>query len=74
MKFIYTKHAKLRINQRELSKKQIEGTVINSNKILYSFKGRLIAQRNFGTKTLEVIYKKLNGVIVIITAYYLKEA
>ena len=73
VKFIYTKHAHIRITQRGLSKKQIEHTIVHSGKIMSSFKSRFIAQKVFGTKTLEVIYKKVNGEIVIITAYWLKE-
>ena len=73
MRFIYTKHANFRISQRELSKGKINATVAHPNKEVPGFKGRLIAQKNFGNKTLEVVYKKLNGEVVIITAYWLKE-
>jgi hypothetical protein len=38
-----------------------------------SFKGRMIAQRQFGHHTLEVVYRKLNRHVVIITAYWLDE-
>ena len=73
MKFIYTHHANLRISQRELSRSQIQNTVVSPDDKITGFKSRWVARKKFGTKTLEVIYKKLNGTVVIITAYRLQE-
>ena len=71
--FIYTKHANLRIEQRNLSKAQIEQTVKNPDKILPSFRGRSLVQKDFSGKKLEVVYKKQNDTVIIITAYRLTE-
>ncbi|MFH1778347.1 MAG: DUF4258 domain-containing protein [Candidatus Omnitrophota bacterium] len=73
MKFIYTNHANLRINQRELRKDQVEKAVSRPDKTLSSFKGRMIVQKNFENQTIEVVYKTAAEEIIIITAYWLKE-
>lgn len=73
MRFIWTKHLNLRMKQREFSKKEIEETIINPDNKLSSFRKREIAQKNFKDKTLEVVFKKENDKIIIITAYWLKE-
>lgn len=74
MSFIYTKHSKVRIKQRNLKSQQIEETIIEPDKVTSSFRGRLIAQKNFSGQTLEVIFKKQGNNVIIITAYWLKEA
>ena len=71
--FIYTKHAKIRIEQRKLLKEKIEETVSSPDKILPSFKGRSLAQKSFGSETLEVVYKKEGSSFIILTAYWLEE-
>lgn len=71
--FIYTKHANLRIKQRNLLLKQIEETLISPNKILSAFRGRQIAQKTFGRQVLEVVFKKEKDNIIILTAYWLEE-
>ncbi len=47
MSFIYTKHSKIRIKQRNLKTQQIGKAIIEPDKVTSSFKGRLIAQKNF---------------------------
>jgi hypothetical protein len=71
--FIYTKHVKIRISQRKILKEQIEETINEPDKEEPSFKGRFLAQKEFGNQILEVAYKRLNGDTVIITAYWLKK-
>ena len=70
VKFIYSKHVLLRIEQRNLSRSQIQSTIVAPNQTLPSFKGRMVVCKRFGSKTLEAVYKKLNGTIIIITAYW----
>ena len=72
--FIYTKHARIRIEQRKLSKKQIENTVINPDKTLPGFKGRTLVQKSFGSNIIEVVYKREQNNFIILTAYWLEEA
>ncbi len=73
MRFIYTHHIRRRIGQRELRTTHIERTILVPEQTEPSFKGRMIAQRRFGPRTLEVVYRKLNRHVVIITAYWLDE-
>ena len=68
--FIYTRHAQTRIGQRTLIKSQIEQTVLEPDRILPSFKGRQLAQKEFPGYTLEVVYKQEEKGIVILTAYW----
>ena len=71
--FIYTRHVRLRMQQRGLSRRLIETTVRFADRRLPSFRGRTTAQKRVGNKTLEVVYKKLNDHTVVITAYWLEE-
>jgi hypothetical protein len=59
------------MKQREFSKKQIEETIIKPDNKFLSFGKREIVQKNFKNKTLEVVFKKENDKIIIITAYWL---
>ena len=73
MEIVYTNHAQIRIEQRELSKKQIEASIASPDQTLPSFKGRQLIRKQFDNKTLEVVYRKFSDKIVVITAYWLKE-
>ena len=72
VKFIYTRHAQLRIRQRDVSTHQIESVITSPGQLMPSFRGRTVAQKLIGRKMLEVVYRKLNDHIVIITAYWLE--
>ncbi|MFC1646606.1 DUF4258 domain-containing protein [Candidatus Omnitrophota bacterium] len=74
MSIIYCDHAETRIKQRELDKKSIEAAINNPNNMMPSFGERSITQKKFNNKILEVVFKKLDGGIIVITAYWLKEA
>lgn len=73
MSFVYTKHANMRIKQRNLSPSQIEQTVLQPDKVIPSFKGRLLAQKEFSGNALEVVYRQQGEATVILTAYWLEE-
>ena len=68
--FIYTRHAQLRIEQRNLIKSQVEQAVLQPDRKITSFKGRQLAQKEFSGYTLEVVYKQEEKGIVILTAYW----
>lgn len=72
-RFIYTDHANQRIKEREISKIQIEETILHPDKILKTFKERIMVHKEFKGKKMEVIYRKENSKIIIITAYWVKE-
>ena len=71
--FIYTKHVNIRIEQRNISKTEIEQTILEPDKTMPAFKGRSIAQKDFRGQTLEVVFKRTDKGILIITAYWLKD-
>ncbi len=73
MRFLYTDHVRLRIRQREMRTTHIERTILAPEQTEPSFKLRTVVQRHFGSRTLEVVYRKLNSHVVIITAYWLDE-
>ena len=70
--FIFTKHVKLRIKQRDLDEKLIKETLENPEQISPGLFGRALAQKSFGDKTLEVVHVKRNNNFIIITAYFLR--
>ena len=71
VKFIYTRHARLRIQQRLLAAHQIESAVRAPDRLVPSFKGRMIAQKRIHRRTLEVVYRPLTRATIVITAYWL---
>jgi len=73
LRFIYTKHSRARINEREISVRQVELTVRSPDNVRASFGDRCIAQKHFRNKIAEVVYTNVRGRIVIITAYWLEE-
>ncbi len=73
MDIIFTKHAKIRISQREITEEQVKSTIETPDTISESFKERLTAKKKFAKGTLEVIYKKSEEKIIIITCYRIKE-
>ena len=70
--FIFTKHVGLRIEQRTLDRELIKDTLQKPDRVLPGLFGRNLAQKDFGGKTLEVVYVKENDDLIIITAYFLK--
>lgn len=73
MNIIFTKHAKVRMFQREIAEEEIKSIVENPNNIISgSFKERTIARNKFPKGTLEVIYKESENSIVVITCYWVK--
>jgi len=71
---IYTDHARLRLKQRAIEESQILETVSKPDEVLKSFEKRSVARKRFSGKILEVVFTKQNNDLVIITAYFLKEA
>lgn len=71
--FVYTQHAKLRLQQRKINNAEIESAVLSPNEILPSFGNCRIARKRIEAETLEVVFKSKNEDIVIITAYWLQK-
>lgn len=73
MPFVYTKHADMRIKQRDLSASQIEQAVLQPGRVMPSFARRLLAQKEFSGRILEVVYRQEGETTIILTAYWLEE-
>ena len=67
----YSPHAEKRLRQRGILKTQVKLTLSEPDAVLHSDRNRLIARKKLNGKTLEVIYVKESGKIIIVTLYYL---
>lgn len=70
MKFKFTNHAQYRIAERGISIEDLKFT-INNPVLSEVFNGRIECKSFIDGKTLEVVYLKTRGEIVVLTAYYL---
>jgi len=71
MRIYFTKHAKLRIRERNISMVHIKQTIINPDNKQITFESRLLVRKKFGSKTLELVYAEYIDKIIVITLYYL---
>lgn len=68
----FSDHAIGQLKKRGLSVNNVNETVKNPEKKIRSFKNRMLRQRRFGSKILEVVTVTEGSIITIITAYYLE--
>jgi hypothetical protein len=73
MRFLYTAHAEQRIVERGLSKKLIEGSILNYDQLVLSGFGRKIAEKSFKHKMLRVVFEKDDNVYIVVTAYFVRK-
>ena len=67
----FSKHAIKQSLKRKIPKKKITETVKHPDKIIPSFRDRLLRQKKFGNRILEVVTITEETKIIIITQYYL---
>ena len=67
---IFTKHAKDRMKERGILKRDIEKVLLNPDKI-HRENHRIIASKTINKKILEVVYIIENSKKIILTCYYL---
>ena len=70
MEFIFTAHAEYRIERRKLTKEEILEAIRYPSKTLKKHE-KYYAQKNIRRGTIEVVYKKTEKYIKIITVYWL---
>lgn len=70
MLFLFTDHAKYRIEERGISIDRIKQTIKMPERQLIENHGMIVVKKKFGKKTLEVVYKIAKNKFIIITAYY----
>ena len=61
----------MRMKERVISRKDIEGTIKNPDNIYRSFDDRVILQKKARGGTLEVVIRKDGRKIIILTCYWL---
>lgn len=71
MKITLSQHAKDQILIRGIPLKAIEFAIKTPDRIVPSFRGRLLYQKEFGGKILEVVTIEENKTTIVITVYYL---
>ena len=71
MEIIYSSHAQKRMRERKISKTDVVLTIRDPNKQTSADRNRIIIQKKFGIRTLELIYVIENSKIIVITLYYL---
>lgn len=72
MKIKYSPHARIRLLERKITRKQIRLTLLNPDSVSQVDRNRLVARKKLNGKTLEIIYVIENKKIIIITLYYEK--
>jgi len=70
MNIIFSNHAKYRINERGIPAVSVRQTVRNPDKKKIDEYGMIAVTKRFEKRSLVVVYKIQNNVLVIITAYY----
>lgn len=70
---VFSEHADEQIKRRRIPKRRVSKTVSEPDQILPSFRGRELRRKRFRGKILEVATKVEGAIVVVITAYYLKE-
>lgn len=68
----YSEHAICQFRRRRISKLLVQKTLTEPDQVIASYKGRLLYQKSFGDKILEVVAVDENAMLVIVTGYYLK--
>ena len=74
MKIKFSDHAVKRLEFRKISKRRVLTTLDKPDKVLFSFKGRGVFRRKFEHKILEVVARREDDIMVVVTAYYLYES
>ena len=72
LNYIFTNHAQIRINQRDITEREIISVIKQPDSIEPGFKERQVIRRKLSRGTLEVIYRKLGNKIIVITCYWIK--
>jgi hypothetical protein len=68
-----SEHAVEQINRRNIAKDDVLNIIENPTDTTSSFRGRELLRGKIGGKLLEVVIKREDDTIVVITAYYLEE-
>jgi hypothetical protein len=70
---ILTKHAEERLKQRNIKLEQIKHAIYEPHIRLPAWGNKKRVMRDFGTRSLDVIYRETENTIILITAMWLKD-
>ena len=70
MNIIFTNHSKYRINERKISVTNIRQTIKNPDRKKIDEYGMILVAKQFGKKSLAVVYRIYNNNLVVVTSYY----
>jgi len=73
LRIVLTEHARDRLSQRNIRKRDVIQTLKNPDRILKSFGRRKIAVKSIKEKTLEVVFREEKNILIVITSYWLEE-
>jgi hypothetical protein len=71
MNVIFTNHSKYRINERKISIINVRQAVKSPDSKKIDEYGMIVVTKQFGKRSLEVVYKIQGNNIIVITAYYI---
>ncbi|KKR86027.1 MAG: hypothetical protein UU34_C0023G0007 [Candidatus Curtissbacteria bacterium GW2011_GWA1_41_11] len=73
MNIEFSDHAKKQIKERKIQKSHVASVVEKPTRKVKSFRNRMLLQKRFGSKILEVVTVGEKSQVTVITAYYLEE-
>jgi len=68
---IFTNHVNVRMIERKITKEMVRQVVNSPDNTFRDAKNRIIAQKEFGRKIIEVIYAFNGENEIVLTCYYL---
>jgi hypothetical protein len=71
MRFRLSSHAKKRIKERKVRKSEIAQVLARPDRTTYGDRNRIIVNKKFNQKILEIVYVIESKEIIVITLYYL---
>lgn len=70
---VLTKHAENRLKERGIKLEQVKRAIYEPHITIPAWGKKKRVMRDFGDKSLDVIYRETNNTIILVTAVWLKE-
>ena len=70
-RIVFTKHAILKLQQRKIRRDWVIKTIMESENITVKNE-KYCAFRKFGTIYLKVVFKRLGGLVIVITQHFVR--
>ncbi len=69
MEIIILNHARLRMEQYDVTEAMVQEAIRNPDSLVLSYGNRRIAQKRVGRQLLRVVYEKEDRISIVITVY-----